>query len=244
MGMRLRVLGHAGPYPGPGQATSGYLLEAEGRGLLLDCGSGVLSRLGRHLSRDRLEAVVLSHLHYDHFVDLLVLRYALESDMKRGLRRKPLPVYLPPGREEERGFLELGEVFDLRLIDPDEPVLAGPFSLRFVRTTHAVPCYGVAVDGGRFGYTADTGWSEELVAFFTGTRFLLCEAALQEADHDLRIAGHLTAREAGELARQAEVGRVLLTHFPPYYDLARTLREAAESFPEAELSVEEAVYEL
>ena len=69
--MFLTVLGRHGPYPRPGGACSGYFIEDGSTRVLIDCGSGVLSRLMEHVHPAHLDAIVLSHLHFDHAGGLL-----------------------------------------------------------------------------------------------------------------------------------------------------------------------------
>lgn len=102
----------------------------------------------------------------------------------------------------------------------------------FMPTEHPLPCYAAAVEfqGKRIVYTADTGWTARLVPFLRGADLLLCEASLQEADAAYAAAGHLTAGQAGELAQQAGVRKLALTHFWPEYNLAVTKQEAQRAF--------------
>ena len=98
--MELTVLGRYGPYPRAGGACSGYLVRAEGTTLLVDCGAGVLSRLFSVCALCQIDAILLSHLHYDHCADLSVLRYALEQQGARGSVALPVPVYAPDAPAE------------------------------------------------------------------------------------------------------------------------------------------------
>ena len=89
--MKLTVLGCNGPYPEPGGACSGYLLENGATRVLIDCGTGVLARLTAIMPPEKLDAVILSHLHYDHMSDMLPMIYKLQGTGKK------LPVYAPEG---------------------------------------------------------------------------------------------------------------------------------------------------
>ena len=102
--MKLTILGNNGPYPAPGGACSGYLLSSDSgnTNVLLDCGTGVLSNLSRHLPWESLSAVILSHLHYDHMSDLLPMQYALQFHP----RSAPLPVIAPETPSEVRRLLD------------------------------------------------------------------------------------------------------------------------------------------
>ena len=102
--MKLTILGCNGPYPAAGGACSGYLLESDSGDtcILIDCGTGALANLMASGALDRLDAVVLSHLHYDHMSDMLPMQYALQFDP----RPTPLPVYAPEAPEAVRALLE------------------------------------------------------------------------------------------------------------------------------------------
>ena len=91
--MRLTVLGKYGPFPAPGGATSGYLIEQGDTRVLFDCGSGVLTRLLAQCPLEQLDAVVLSHLHEDHVADMQVLAYP--GTVARGQAAAVLPHHAP-----------------------------------------------------------------------------------------------------------------------------------------------------
>src|SRR5262245_13531284 len=100
--MRLTVLGSSGGYPAPGSACSGYLVEDGDSRLWVDAGSGTFARLLEHCSPDELSAVLISHLHADHWTDLIVGLHALQFAFKRD---EPLPVYGPAGWTETMGVV-------------------------------------------------------------------------------------------------------------------------------------------
>lgn len=266
--MKLTVLGTCSPYPLPGRACPSYLLEAGGRTLLLDCGSGAASRLLEYTDYDRLAAVVLSHLHGDHMSDLWVIRYAVDAYLRSGRRQGPLPVYAPPEPAAEFALLPYREAFKVIPAVPGGPPVElagtrepggeggrrgdGPdggerISLSFFRTDHPLPCNALVVqDGGqKFAYSADTSYSPEMAAFVAGADLFLCEATLQESVKEFRRTGHLTASDAGRLAREAGAKRLVLTHFSPGLDVSVTEMEAEASFGgRVELARERSVYTL
>ncbi|MDO4571742.1 MAG: MBL fold metallo-hydrolase [Clostridia bacterium] len=205
--MELCVLGRCGPFPRAGEACSGYLLCENETHILLDCGAGVLSRLRAALDLAALDAVVLSHLHFDHCGDMAVLRYALEQ-----LPRPPLPVYCPMEPAYARAIFD-APVFELRPISDGRRTDIGAFSLRFHAMTHPVPSFGAMISGGgaRLFYTGDTGWFEGLPALAKGADALLADCCFTDADAD-RPPIHLSARQAGRLARAAGAGTLYCTH--------------------------------
>ncbi|MDA8212930.1 MAG: MBL fold metallo-hydrolase [Clostridia bacterium] len=238
--MQLTVLGCWAPYPRAGGACPGYLLQAGTTNLLLDCGNGVLGNLQKHLDFRKLTGVVISHLHPDHYYDIFCLRHALGGAKRDGSRPESLELWLPEGPSEAREQLaRYQDVFLIKAITAQNRAgqgwlesQVGECKLQFMPTEHPLPCYAAAVEfqGKRIVYTADTGWTARLVPFLRGADLLLCEASLQEADAAYAAAGHLTAGQAGELAQQAGVRKLALTHFWPEYNLAVTKQEAQRAF--------------
>ena len=228
--MELTVLGCSGSFGAPaGGACSGYLVRTAGATLWLDCGNGTLANLQRHSAIGDVSAVVLTHWHPDHCVDL----YGLHVLLKYGLERQGLPVYAPEGTESRLGTLvdgDWGGVFAWSPVADGDAVTVEDCGLRFSRTAHPPPTMAVelAADGKRLVYTADTGpdWSPEV--FGTGADLILSEATFQEPEPGSGI--HLTARMAGEAARAAGARRLMLTHLWPGLDPAASVVEGSEAF--------------
>ena len=236
--MKLTILGNNGPYPAPGGACSGYLLESDGgTRILIDCGTGVLERLLALDALDGLDAVVLSHLHYDHMSDMLPMQYALQFRP----RPKPLPVYCPAAPEAVRALLK-APCFDLW---PAEDIAVGDMRISFAPARHPVPTNAVRVecDGARFVFTGDSNTDALVELFCADADLLLADCGLSGADYR-ETAPHYSARLCGELARDARAKRLLLTHFNPKYDPADLLAEAREAFPAAEIAEQGAAYYL
>ena len=229
--MKLTILGNNGPFPAPGGACSGYLLESDsgGTAILIDCGTGVLANLMAADALDRLDAVVLSHLHFDHMSDLLPMQYAIQFHP----RRHPLPVYAPASPEQVRAVLD-APCYDLW---PCKDVAIGEMKLSFSPARHPVETNAVAVacDGRRFVFTGDSNVDPLVELFCEGADLLLADAGLSAADWK-PAAPHYSAALCGQLAKQTHAGRLLLTHFNPKYDPESLLAEAREAFPSAQLA--------
>lgn len=207
----MQILGCQGPYPGPGGATSGYLLTGTGRPVLLELGSGILARMSRQETAD-LGAVVLSHLHFDHCAEVPLLGYLREAGRRAGEDLPPLPVYLPAESAGIRQSWPGGGIFDFRFLD-ETPFTVEGLTFQGRPTRHSVPTWGFRIVGeGQLGYTADTGPDPELARFFSGVDLLLAEAGYGDGPSG---PAHLTTIEAAELALQAGAGGLLLTHLPP-----------------------------
>lgn len=216
--MRLTVLGCNGPWPAPDGACSGYLCALDGHALLLDMGSGVLSRLLPRTDPAALDAVLVSHWHHDHTSDLTVFQYYLQ------LHRGAVPVYAP-----DEGPMPLRAAcagLDLRELRSAKSI--GPFDLSFCPVCHAVPDYACKVRaGGRtLVYTGDVGRVDErLTAFVHDADLLICDGAFLSDRWSPRLP-HISAKQAGELAATTDHARLLLTHYSPEQDADALLRDA------------------
>ncbi len=222
--LRLTVLGCSTAAPHPATPAAGYLVEWGRTALLLDVGQGVIRNLQRVLDPHELTAIIVGHMHADHYLDIVGLRYLYPWGEPA---EHPLPIHLPPGGRprfdalatavsERAGFFDAA--FDAVEYDPASELRIGDLRVRFVRGRHYVPAWGVAIeapDGARLAYTGDTGPSAAVEDALRGADLLLVEAALREEAHDDPERGHLTAEEAIELARHAEARAALLVHYGP-----------------------------
>lgn len=220
-GASLYIAGSSSAVPRPGRANSGYLLRAGGCAVAIDFGTGALSRLRERIEPTQLDALVISHMHADHFFDIVPLRYALKYEMQRP---QPLPVYLPPGGievvrtignplKEDADFYD--GVLQLHEYDPDAQLQIGRCTIRFARTIHYIPAYAMRIESGEgvLGYSADTAPCDAVPDLVGGASLFLCEAALGANGKEHGQRGHLNAREAGEMAQRARVGHLVLTHY-------------------------------
>jgi ribonuclease BN (tRNA processing enzyme) len=226
--LTLTILGCSGTYPGPGGACSGYLVRAGGAAVVVDLGTGTLANLQVNLDPRAVDAVVLSHEHPDHWLDLPVLRNAL----RYVLGVEGLDVYGTAGNLRLAATLidELAPTIDWHTVKPGATAEVGPMRLRFGLTDHPVETLAVRVEaGGRsLLYSADTGpaWAPGELA--DGVDLLLCEASLRPGDEG--AVQHLSARQAGELARAVGAAQLVLTHMVPGVDPEAQREEAAAAY--------------
>jgi ribonuclease BN (tRNA processing enzyme) len=252
----MRVLGKSPSWQDAGGACSGYLVESGETRLLLDCGPGVLGKLRAVCDYAAVDAIVLSHLHADHILDLVPYASALTYGPRWAQAPAPRPaLHPPPGGGERFAALceaagmsatHIASAFDVRDYDPAEPLGVGALRVRFQPVPHYVPANAIEVaeDGRRLTFGADSGPSEELVAFARGTDLLLLEATLSEPD-DGDPRGHMTPAEAGEHGRRAGARRLVVTHISDEVDLDAARAAASAAFGgDAELAAEGAVYTL
>ncbi|HEX2767076.1 MAG TPA: MBL fold metallo-hydrolase [Candidatus Limnocylindria bacterium] len=254
--MRLTVLGRSPASPNPGEACAGYLVEGGGGRVLLDIGPGVVAQLLRHHHPDELDAVVVSHMHADHMLDLVTLRYVYPWRARPKEQR--LRVIMPPGSADQLLDLAKGvgnarhfeDTFRVSEHDGRNPAQLGGLTLTPIETVHYIPCWGfrVEADGRRLGYTADTGPTDSVAEIGDGADLLLSEATLRSLDEDARPPerrGHLTPAEAGAYARDAGAKRLLLTHLPINGDGSWATTAAADAFgAEVEVATPQRAYEI
>jgi ribonuclease BN (tRNA processing enzyme) len=233
--MELIVLGTYAAWPGAGGAASGYLLRTDDFNLVIDLGTGAFANLQRHIPHDRIDGIVISHVHLDHCLDLAPLFFA------RFLREETLPplVLASPsgvidriGRLEEGTEPQLHESFAVKEVEPGESFEMGPFSFETRLLPHLVPNMGmrIATSGGSMAYTGDTGPSPEIEALARGTDLLVAEASWLDGQGTSMGPIHLTARQAAEHAARARVPHLVLSHFWPTIDRSESRRQAEEAF--------------
>lgn len=231
--MQLTVLGSSGSHPGPDSACSSYLLTHEDFRLLIDLGNGALGELQKHVDPRDIDAIFVSHLHGDHWLDLVPLSHTRRHHPD-GRVPPPVPLITPVGERARiagafgRPESTLDDVFVLD--DPSDTTI-GPFDIAVRRTQHPVETFAVRVSssGKSLVYTADTGPFSELAHFAQGADLLLAEAGfLDGVDNPPDV--HLTASQAGQLAKDAGVNRLVVTHVAPWHDADRQRDAAAEVF--------------
>ncbi len=247
--MQVTVLGKSPSWQDAGGACSGYLIAQDDFTLLLDCGNGVFSKLRPVCDYVDVDAVVITHMHADHFLDLVPFSYAL----RYAPRQQPVAVGGWPGTDEPaRPHLYLpgggGELlrrvvgcwgnedlidsaFALDEYDAVDELALGPFGVRFCEVPHYVRTYAVelSASGSRFTFGADCRPNEELIRFARDTDMLMIEATLPRPERD-GVRGHLTAAEAGRHGRLAGARRLVLTHYSDELDPELARAEAATAY--------------
>ena len=251
--MRITVLGSSGTYPRPGEACNGFLIQESGAHIVLDFGTGCMANLLKTVDFTRLDAVIISHLHVDHYLDLYPLFYALRFHLD-----KPwgLPLYAPRGVLETMGRVlgddsraYLDRVFAPVELQAGETIPVGPLQVHCYPASHPVEAFCLrleAVEGrlGTLGYSGDTAPCPGLVAAARGVDLLLCEATMINSFEE-HAHGHLTSRGAGEAAREAGASRLALTHIWPTFDREQSRREAAEAYGAAvEIALQDMILEV
>lgn len=233
--MKLTVLGHWGAYPAADEATAGYLIEHEGKHLLVDCGSGVLAQLQKHIKLTELSQVIITHAHYDHIADLGCLQYAclIDTDLKQ--RWEPLPIHFAQEPHSDDATLVayksmMGSEI-IRFSDPDRFELDG-LRFSFMKTFHGAYCVAVKIqfENKTIVYTADTYYDDSLIDFCRDADLLIAETSFYAEFMNARDYGHMNAAEVGQLAAKADVKKLILTHLPHFGNIGILAEEAAEFY--------------
>ncbi|MEJ6549113.1 MBL fold metallo-hydrolase [Corynebacterium sp. USCH3] len=253
--MDMTILGCSGSLSAPDNPASGYLLRtADGREILMDMGPGVLARL-QALGRPGDVDVVFSHLHPDHcsdFPSLVVWQrfHPTEAAAVRHTLLGPSISALHLGRasaDHPSQVDDFSDIMDVRSwhgpAPQDAPVAfddesrgtvypghhIGSAVLYAAPAVHPTESYMIRVEdgGASLVYSGDTAATGHLAALATGADVLLCEATWGERDNGGNPPQmHLSGEEAGQAAAQAGVGRLIITHIPPWGDAEGALRGA------------------
>ena len=260
------MLGKSPAWQDAGGACSGYLIEDGETAIVLDCGNGVFAKLRQRRDYTLIDAVVISHLHADHFFDLFPYSYGLLLTP----RQQPVPVAGHPGTDSparprliappgaRRMFRSIGNAwgdgtltesaFRLEEYATESELEVGTLRLRFATVPHYVLTHAVEVTSTtsprRLTFGADCRPNDELVDFARNTDLLLVEATLPRPERT-GVRGHLTASEAGEHARRAGAARAILTHISDELDAEWAREEGSRGFGSpVEIAREGETYEL
>ncbi|MFD1826948.1 MBL fold metallo-hydrolase [Mumia zhuanghuii] len=253
--MRLTIIGCAGSYPGPDSAASCYLVEApyEGRTyrLVVDLGNGALGVLQQYAAIEDLDAIAVSHLHPDHYMDICGM-YVYRKYVPGGPLPR-IPLWGPEGSAQR--FAEaydlprdpgMTEELDVFAWTDGEPVTLGPFTVTPTLVDHPVESYALRIEteGRVLVYSGDTGPTPALADAARDADVFLCEASFVDAGGNPPHL-HLSGTDAGVAATEAGVGRLLLTHVPTWTDHDVVASEAKAAFAgQSELVVPGNVYEV
>jgi len=228
--LKLTIIGFWGGYPSVNGASSAYLLEKDGFRLMLDFGSGVLSKIQQYINVTDIDAVLITHYHSDHIADIGVLQHALYVENYLAQTKKVVEIY--GHAENEYEFSKFEHDFTKGVhYDPNEVLKLGPFYIRFLKTRHSVPCYGMRITDGEstIVYTADSAYQTEWIKFSRDANLLLADTNFYAAQ-DGTDAGHMTSEEVGTIAENANVKELLLTHLPHFGDHEQLVAEAAKVY--------------
>lgn len=234
--MQLTVLGSSGTFTGPGSVCSGYLVRTDDATILLDAGNGSTANLQQEVELEELDAIVISHKHADHCVDLIGLHHAVRA---HGPAATGIPLYSPPGVAELLAELTSREApyvfeesFELQTVQAGDSFTVKDVRFRLFESVHPPPTLSMRLeaDGRVLTYSADSAGGAKLVEAARGADLFLCEATWQGEALAHPPGIHLTAEGAGTVATEAGVDRLLLTHVAGHLDRQVSLEEARRTW--------------
>lgn len=229
--MTLTVLGAAAPFPKPDRPCSGYLLRTEDTAIWIDAGPGTFAELQRHLALGEIDAIWISHMHPDHWIDLLAAWNAYVND-----DALPRPTVYGPAGWMGRFDAALGhkdaaaDVFDVKEHSDRLMTMTGPINVQAISMHHSVPTFGLRaeIQGHVLAYSADTGPCQALVELAHDADLLVVEAGASKPTEF-----HITPEQAAETAFEAGAKRVVLTHVSPDVKAADALARFRAACPSA-----------
>lgn len=248
--MLLTVLGNCGPYPAAGAGTSGYLVRQAHTAVLLECGCGVVPQLLQQMPAEQLDAVVLTHLHWDHISDFMMLATTCQFLQMKNMwpEQKKIDVWM---QEEPADLAALvrnapgASCFRFQTIRTGKTVSVGALQLTFTPARHPIPCAGVRVyaEGTTLYYTGDTNVMPQLEDASRGADVILADCGLPQENWTMQ-APHLSAVACGQLAKDSGAKMLLLGHLPPYVQPETLLAQARSVFDAAQLTQIAATYRI
>ncbi|MFE9404214.1 MBL fold metallo-hydrolase [Streptomyces sp. NPDC006530] len=235
--LHLTVLGCATPYPSVDNPCSGYLVSNGDTRIWMDAGSGTLGPLQRHVRLDELDAIWISHLHADHSADLLTAYYgALYADVHLPA---PIPLYGPPGIADRLAdFLThtprrspIESAFAVTELHDGHRATIGSLRLISRSVSHGIPAFALRIEaaGKSLVYSGDTAPCQSLTELAEGCDVLLCEAESAQAPTEGNQVHH-TPEDAGETARTARAGRLIVTHVGRFLTPQQAVSRASARF--------------
>lgn len=269
--MLIKICGTVSPHCHGDKNCPGFLIMEKDTKVLLDCGNGITRQLNMEEDLENL-TIIISHLHKDHYGDLLSLAYTSYVHHNLGLLKNRIKVYLPKpnNKLEEETYINLVNEKVTRLLEPtindykfltnlgteqflefetyDEntKLKLNDLELTFARNPHQVNTYStkVTTNSNSIVYSSDTGYQGNILEEFAkNTDLLICESTYLK-EHYRKSDNHLYAHEAGLIAEKAQPKKMLLTHFWPNIVKEKYLQEAQEIFPSVEVAQEGKVLKL
>lgn len=224
---QITVLGGSSAGVGTGQGCSSYLVSVDETTIVLDMGPDTLLELRKHVDFRTLDAIIISHLHLDHVLDLFALRFMLAYNPVKAARK--IPLYLPPNglafmaRAAKLFATEAADipeyfsaVFEMSEYDPTGSVSVGSITATFAPTVHLIPCWAIRIhptDGPDLVYTADTGTDADLDGFAADAAVIIADsAAAPDAPETVKQTVHYDAAAAAELAQRVGCQHLILSH--------------------------------
>ena len=238
--MKLTILGKYGPFAPKESSTSSYFLETENAKILIDCGSGAVSKLVDKNAVKDLSFIILSHLHFDHVSDMGVLSYALSFSG----RKDKINVYLPFEDGAVLNLIKSISIFNLIPIEEGKIYTESGAKFSFYETVHPVKCYGVKVEADNkvLAYTGDSVLTENLINLVKGANFVIADGNVIESDYKETLP-HMSVKQACSLNDYFD-GDLIISHISYKYDDTTISNEIKLYSNTAQVAIENKTYDI
>ena len=243
--MKVTVLGNNGAYPSAGGACSSYLVQSNGLKILVDAGSGSLSNLMKVMDPADLDAIIISHLHWDHITDIPVLYYNLHLGRIKGREIKSIPLYMPDSPAGQFEIISKFNAFDVNVLNDQSIIDIGKLTITTALMTHPVETYALKfTDGAKnLVYSADTTYNPRLPKLASGCSMLMADSAF--LDKNITASSpHMSASQCARIASDAGIEKLMLTHLMADTDPRTYLDEAIEIFKNTSVTKVMETYEV
>ena len=247
--MKVKVLGSVSPFSYEEKKGISFLVSSGNDKVLLDLGEGATSNLKVPEDLENL-SIIITHLHRDHFCGLLPLSYLSYVYNKHNLLKDKIKVYVPNDKTDEvKKFvksLEEDSIFDIVFYDEKETIKIGNMDISFKKTIHGPLTFAVKIvsNDKTLVYSADTGYKgNPLESFAKNANLFICESTFLKDEKKVKDV-HLTTVEAANIAKNANVSRLLLCHFWPANKKSCYLKEAKVIFKHTNVAKENEEYEI
>ncbi|MBE6159775.1 MAG: MBL fold metallo-hydrolase [Lactobacillales bacterium] len=256
--MEIKILGSVSPYCKGDKNCVGYLVKSNDSNILLDCGNGISRNMNMATDLNNL-TIIISHLHKDHYAELLSLGYASYINHRLGFINKRIKVYIPKTDyyevsedytnedgwgsfrtvkkeiEDYHFLMNFGKEHYMEFLEYDEDSIINidDIEITFSENPHQINTYSARLKENEniFVYSADTGFEDNsLIELSKEADILLCESTFLKGQIK-NSDNHLYAYEAATIAKQSNVKQLVLTHFYPEIEKEKYLEEAKQIFP-------------
>lgn len=229
--MKLTVVGSSGGYPSAERVCSCYLLEVGGKKIVIDMGTGSLTKLFGIIDASEIDAIVISHFHYDHFSDLLAFQYVFGMRRGANINMKPIPLYCPDQPDAYTSIFSKNKDFHCKFVhDGDRMNICGAEFL-FKDTSHPIKTVGMRItyEGKVFAYTSDCSRSTKSFGdLLSNADFAILDCGELEAFNKPAML-HLTPSGCFSVSKNQNIKKCLLSHIIPHYSMQTYESEAIEA---------------
>ncbi|MBQ8725503.1 MAG: MBL fold metallo-hydrolase [Clostridia bacterium] len=238
--MQLTILGKYGPFPKQGGATSSYLLNCNGKNVLIDMGAGSFSRLIKIVKPEDLDVIVLSHFHFDHTSDVGVLIYYFQSLFNKGYDKKPLVICPDSGGALAESVISC-PYFEVLTVSGGEITFHDELSFEIFEMKHPVPTIGVKISDGEktFAYTGDTNLCYSVDDLFENSDLVLADGAFLRKDWGENLP-HLSVEHILEFTEKYG-NKSIISHINPKYT-QEEIEDVIKNYKNCQLAQEGKTY--